>query len=88
MIRPGGALASLLRPEPDPRRAEQQGVNAFVVFGHPDIGAVLPEITRRFEEGLLEAPAVSRTFPLADAALAHALMEGSASSERIVLQVS
>ena len=85
LLKRGGVLVSLLRPAPDERRAADLGLTAFVVFGHPDIGAVLPEITRHFEAEGLAKPMISYVLPLAAAERAHALMEASGSSERIVL---
>ena len=86
LLKRGGVLASMLRPAPDEHRAAQLGVHAFVVFGHPDIGGVLPEITRRFEDERLARPVISRVLPLEQASLAHTLMEATASAERIVLR--
>jgi NADPH:quinone reductase-like Zn-dependent oxidoreductase len=85
LIRKGGVLASLLPPPPDPAVAAQYGVQAFMVHGHPDIGEIMPEMTKLLEEGTLESPEVAATYPLPQAAAAHAAFEASSPKGRIVL---
>ena len=56
-----------------------------MVHGHPDIGAIMPEMTQLLESGQLSPPEVAAVFPLEKAADAHALYEESAPRGRIVL---
>jgi NADPH:quinone reductase-like Zn-dependent oxidoreductase len=83
LIRKGGVLASLQPPPPDQTIAQRYGVRAFMVRGHPDIGEILPEITRRLESGELAFSTITATFPLDQAAHAHRALENG--SGRIVL---
>ena len=85
LLRSGGALASLVPPPPDPVIAESHGVQAFMVHGHPDIGAIMPEMTHLLETGQLAPPEVAASFPLAQAAEAHTMYEDTAPRGRIVL---
>jgi len=85
LIRKGGALASLLPPPPDPAMAERFGVQAFMVHGHPNIGEIMPEMTRRLQTGESAFPEIARTYPLAEAAIAHADFEQSSPRGRLVL---
>jgi len=85
LLRAGGALASLLPPPPDPATAKKYGVQAFMVHGHPDIGAIMPQMTHLLETGQLTPPEVAATFPLAQAADAHKMYEDTAPRGRIVL---
>ncbi|MGA9678404.1 MAG: NADP-dependent oxidoreductase [Mycobacterium sp.] len=85
LLRPGGTLASLLPPPPDPATAQKYGVQAFMVHGHPDIGAIMPEITQLLESGQLAPPEVAAVFKLAQAADAHEMYEKAAPRGRIVL---
>jgi NADPH:quinone reductase-like Zn-dependent oxidoreductase len=85
LLRKGGALASLLPPPPDPATAERYGVQAFMVHGHPNIVEIMPEMTRRLQEGELAFPEIAKTFPLAGAAEAHEAFELSSPRGRLVL---
>jgi NADPH:quinone reductase-like Zn-dependent oxidoreductase len=85
LLRKGGALASLLPPPPDPATAERYGVQAFMVHGHPNIVEIMPEMTRRLQEGELALPEIAKTFPLARAAEAHEAFELSSPRGRLVL---
>jgi NADPH:quinone reductase-like Zn-dependent oxidoreductase len=87
VLRKGGVLASLLPPPPDPVKAESYGVQAFMVHGHPDIAEIMPEMTRRLETGELAFPEIAATYPLENAAEAHAAFEKSSPRGRIVLLV-
>jgi NADPH:quinone reductase-like Zn-dependent oxidoreductase len=87
LIRKGGTLASLLPPPPDQTTAERYGVQAFMVHGHPDIAEILPEMTRRLDVGELAFPEIAATYPLEQAAQAHAAFERSAPRGRIILEV-
>lgn len=88
LIRKGGVLASLLPPAPDPATAERFGVRAFMVHGHPNIVEIMPEMTRRLQEGELVFPEVAAVYPLGRAAQAHAAFEMGGVRGRIVLEVS
>ena len=85
LIRPGGVLASLLPPPPDLDPARPPDVRAFMVHGHPDIGEIMPEMTRRLETGELDFPELAAVFPLEQAAAAHAAYENDSPRGRIVL---
>ncbi len=85
LLRKGGALASLLPPPPDPATAERYGVQAFMVHGHPNIVEIMPEMTRRLQEGELAFPEIAKTFPLAGAAEAHESFELASPRGRFVL---
>jgi NADPH:quinone reductase-like Zn-dependent oxidoreductase len=85
LLRKGGALASLLPPPPDGATAERYGVQAFMVHGHPNIVEIMPEMTRRLQEGELASPEIANSFPLADAADAHEAFELSSPRGRLVL---
>jgi NADPH:quinone reductase-like Zn-dependent oxidoreductase len=85
LLRRGGSLASLLPPPPDAATAAKYGVQAFMVHGHPDVGAIMPEMTRLLESGRLAPPDVAAVFPLARAAEAHDLYETASPRGRIVL---
>ena len=85
LIRKGGVLASLVPPPPDPTTAAKYGVQAYMVHGHPDVGEIMPAMTRLLEERALEAPEIAATYTLREAAAAHAAFERSSPRGRIVL---
>lgn len=85
LIRRGGILATLVPPPPDQTAAERHGVHAFMVHGHPDIGEIMPEMTRRLQSGELQPPTVTTRFALAQAAEAHRVSENDSPPGRIVL---
>jgi NADPH:quinone reductase-like Zn-dependent oxidoreductase len=85
LIRQGGALASLLPPPPDPATADRYGIHAFMVHGHPNIAEIMPEMTRRLQNGELAFPEVASTYPLTAAARAHEDFERSSPRGRLVL---
>ncbi|MBV9350960.1 MAG: NADP-dependent oxidoreductase [Mycobacterium sp.] len=87
LIRKGGVLATLVPPPIDPAIAKQYGVQAFMVHGHPNIGEIMPEMTRRLETAELILPEISGIFSLEQAAEAHAAVENDAPQGRIVLVV-
>jgi NADPH:quinone reductase-like Zn-dependent oxidoreductase len=87
IVRPGGVLATLLPPPPDEQEAARRDVQAFMVHGHPNIGEIMPEMTRRLTTGELKQPTIAQTFPLSRAAEAHAEFESSNPQGRIVLVV-
>lgn len=87
LIRKGGVLATLVPPPPDETIAQRYGVRAFMVHGHPNIGEIMPEMTRRLESGELVLSKVAATFPLERAAGAHAAFENDQPRGRIVLVV-
>ncbi len=87
LIRKGGTLASLLPPPPDQETAEQYGVKAFMVHGHPDIAEIMPEMTRRLDAGELAFPEIAATYSLETAAEAHRVFESSSPRGRLVLVI-
>ena len=87
LIARGGALATLVSPPPDEGRAAQLGVEAFMVFGHPDVGSIMADMSERHEQGRLLPPVIAATFPLRDAAAAHAYMQTQSVPGRVVLTV-
>jgi len=88
LIREGGVLATLLPPPPDQGIAAAHGIQAFMVHGHPNIGEIMPDMTRRLEAGELAFPEVASSFPLDQAAQAHSAFENTSPRGRIVLVVS
>jgi NADPH:quinone reductase-like Zn-dependent oxidoreductase len=58
-----------------------------MVHGHPNIAEIMPEMTRRLEAGELAFPEIAATYPLEQAAAAHAAFEKSSPRGRIVLLV-
>jgi NADPH:quinone reductase-like Zn-dependent oxidoreductase len=85
LLREGAALASLLPPPPDPATAERYGVQAFMVYGHPNVVEIMPEMTRRLQEGELAFPEIAKTYPLTDAPAAHEDFEHSSPRGCLVL---
>ncbi len=85
LIRKGGALASLLPPPPDTATAQRYGIQAFMVHGHPNIGEIMPEMSRRLESGELAFPEIAKTYSLAEAAAAHEDFERKSPRGRLVL---
>ena len=86
LLKKGGVLASLQPPDPDQDVAKSYSVQGFMVHGHPSIGEIMPEMTRKLIEGELRFPDVATVFPLHQAAEAHALFEKQAPKGRIILQ--
>jgi hypothetical protein len=78
-------LASLLPPPPDQAKAEQLGIQAFMVHGHPNIAEIMPEMTRRLQSGGLAFPEIAKTYPKTEAAVAHEDFERSSPRGRLVL---
>jgi NADPH:quinone reductase-like Zn-dependent oxidoreductase len=87
LIRKGGVLATLVPPPPDEKIARRYGVQAFMVHGHPNIGEIMPEMTRRLEAGELILPEIAAVLPLDQAAEAHAALESDSPRGRIILVV-
>ncbi|WP_169790421.1 NADP-dependent oxidoreductase [Streptacidiphilus anmyonensis] len=83
VLRPGGALVSIVAPPVVPERSAARAV-FFVV--EPD-RAGLEELTALVESGRL-TPRIDRTVPLAEAPLAYAALEREHRRGKIVLQVS
>ncbi|MFC0038787.1 NADP-dependent oxidoreductase [Actinomadura rayongensis] len=85
LLRPGGTLVSLLPPGPGwpADAAREAGVRAVFVLVEPDpIG--LRELASLIEKGALTVR-VDATFPLAEAAAAHALGAAGRTTGKIVL---
>jgi NADPH:quinone reductase-like Zn-dependent oxidoreductase len=87
LIRKGGVLATLVPPPPDETIAQRYGVQGFMVHGHPSIGEIMPEMTRRIESGELVLPELAAVFRLERAAEAHTAFENDQPRGRIVLVV-
>ncbi|HEX5120971.1 MAG TPA: NADP-dependent oxidoreductase [Pseudonocardiaceae bacterium] len=86
VLRPGGVIVTLKGEQPGHRdHAAAAGARAAFTYVHPD-GPVLDRIARLLADGSLRI-AVDRTFPLADAAAAHALGEQGHVRGRLVLDV-
>ncbi|CAM5729719.1 NADP-dependent oxidoreductase [Streptomyces fumanus] len=87
VLRPGGVVVSILPVGSDefPREAERLGVRAVRMLVDAD-QAGMREIAALVEAGKLRA-SVERTFPLADAAGAHALGEQGRTTGKLVLVV-
>ncbi|MEU9553922.1 NADP-dependent oxidoreductase [Streptomyces fumanus] len=85
VLRPGGVVVSILPVGSDefPREAERLGVRAVRMLVDAD-QAGMREIAALVEAGKLRA-SVERTFPLADAAGAHALGEQGRTTGKLVL---
>ncbi|WP_395574783.1 NADP-dependent oxidoreductase [Streptomyces sp. BK79] len=87
VLRPGGVVVSILPVGPDDfyEEAERLGVRAVRMLVDAD-RADLREISALVEAGKLRAT-IARTFPLADAAEAHALGETGRTTGKLVLVV-
>jgi NADPH:quinone reductase-like Zn-dependent oxidoreductase len=83
-LRPGGRLASIARPPPEPRDGHHEVHYIFVRPSGYDLGEhVTPLIT----EGRLR-PHVQETFPLEQAADAHARIEDGHTRGKLVLTIT
>ncbi|GAB2758662.1 NADP-dependent oxidoreductase [Streptomyces bullii] len=87
VLRPGGVVVSILPVGSDdfPREAERLGVRAVRMLVDADRTG-MEAIARLIEEGRLRAE-VARTFPLADAAEAHALGDTGRTTGKLMLVV-
>jgi NADPH:quinone reductase-like Zn-dependent oxidoreductase len=79
-----GVLVSLVQP-PSEEKAEELGVRAAFVAGHPS-GAQLAEIAKMIDSGKL-APIIDRILPLSEARRAHELSQSGHVRGKIVLRV-
>lgn len=84
-LKPGGLLVATAMP-PSPERAKVAGVRSAFVFTPPR-GAVLAELARRVDAGVLHA-FVGQEFALADAARAHRLGEAGKARGKMILHVA
>ncbi len=85
VLKEGGFLVSIVRPEPDKALAEQYKVGSALVVVSPS-GEQLAEIAKLVDAGAIK-PIVSVVLPLADALEAHALNKTGHTRGKIVLQV-
>src|SRR5438105_7420330 len=85
VLKKGGVLVSLLQP-PSEEKAEEVGVRAAFVAGHPS-GAQLAEIAKIIDSGKL-APVIDRILPLSEARRAHELSQSGHTRGKIALRVS
>jgi NADPH:quinone reductase-like Zn-dependent oxidoreductase len=83
-LKKGGVLLSLVQP-PSEEKAEELGVRAAFVAGHPS-GAQLAEIAKMIDSGKL-APIIDRILPLSEARRAHELSQSGHVRGKIVLRV-
>jgi len=58
-----------------------------MVHGHPDIGEILPEMTRLLESAELAFPEIAATFPLDQARQAHSTFEKDSPRGKIVFVI-
>lgn len=82
VLKPGGILVSIMQV-PDASLAQAHHVKTARILVHPS-SAQLAEAARLFETGKLRVE-VARTFPLAEAANAHRLIEEGHTRGKIVL---
>ncbi|MFY1675820.1 MULTISPECIES: NADP-dependent oxidoreductase [unclassified Streptomyces] len=87
VVRPGGTVVSILPvgPEDFPREAERLGVRAVRMLVDADRGGML-KVARLVEDGRLRAE-IAGTFPLGEAAEAHAVGERGRTTGKLVLAV-
>ncbi len=86
VLKKGGILV-VVAGAPDPEAAAQHGVRTSNVQAPAVTTPILEELAQLVESGAVVAP-VGTSFPLADAAEAHAASETGHGRGRIVLQVS
>src|SRR3984893_6163710 len=84
VLKKDGVLVSLVQP-PSEEKAEELGVRASFVAGHPS-GAQLAEIAKMIDSGKL-APIIDRILPLSEARRAHELSQSGHVRGKIVLRV-
>jgi NADPH:quinone reductase-like Zn-dependent oxidoreductase len=84
VLKKGGVLVSLVQP-PSEEKAEELGVRAAFVAGHPS-GAQLAEIAKMIDSGKL-APVIDRILPLSEVLRAHELSQSGHVRGKIVLRV-
>src|SRR5258707_2156176 len=79
-----GVLVSLVQP-PSEEKAQELGVRAAFVAGHPS-GAQLAEIAKMIDSGKL-APVINRILPLSEVRRAHELSQSGHVRGKIILRV-
>jgi NADPH:quinone reductase-like Zn-dependent oxidoreductase len=84
VLKKGGVLVSLVQP-PSEEKAEELGVRAAFVAGHPS-GAQLAEIAKIIDSGKL-APVINRILPLSEVRRAHELSQSGHTHGKIALRV-
>src|SRR5882724_2579488 len=84
VLKKDGVLVSLVQP-PSEEKAEELGVRAAFVAGHPS-GAQLAEIAKIIDAGQL-APVIDRILPLSEVRRAHKLSQSGHVRGKIVLRV-
>jgi len=85
VLKKDGVLVSLVQP-PSEEKAEELGVRAAFVAGHPS-GSQLAEIAKIIDSGRL-APVFDRILPLSEAKRAHELSQSGHTHGKIALRVS
>src|SRR5256886_556140 len=84
VLKKGGNLVSLVQP-PSEEKAEERGVRAAFVAGHPS-GAQLAEIAKLIDSGELK-PVIDRILPLSEVRRAHELSQSGHTRGKIALRV-
>jgi NADPH:quinone reductase-like Zn-dependent oxidoreductase len=84
-LKKGGVLVSLVQP-PSEEKAQELGVRAAFVAGHPS-GAQLAEIAKLIDSGELK-PVIDRILPLSEVRRAHELSQSGHTHGKIVLRVT
>jgi NADPH:quinone reductase-like Zn-dependent oxidoreductase len=84
VLKPGGTLITLAG-QPDQAAAEAHGVRGSGMMAQANVQD-LTEIAALIDDGQVK-PVVSKILPLAEAAAAHAILEGGHLTGKIVLQV-
>ena len=85
VLKPGGIVVTLLALAADPKQAEEAGRRLKRVVVYPS-AEQLSEIAELIDAGKV-TPHVSATFPLAEAAEAHRLVESGRVQGKVVLEV-
>ena len=85
VLRKDGFLVSIVQP-PSEEKAEELGVRAVFVAGHPS-GTQLAKIAKIIDSGKL-APIIDRILPLSEAGRAHELSQSGHTHGKIVLRIS
>src|SRR5712672_1694313 len=85
VLKKDGVLVSLVQP-PSEEKAEELGVRAAFVAGHPS-GAQLAEIAKIIDSGKL-VPVIDRILPLSEVRRAHELSQSGHTHGKIALRVN
>lgn len=86
VLKPGGILVSTIQA-PSAEEAASYGVRQAMCYSAVPIGKVLTQVAGLVDEGKIR-PHVSTVLPLAEAARAHQMVQGSHTRGKLVLQVA